>query len=160
MTRPMSRLSKRARRILAALCAAAAAALLWRPFEAGYSAAWRRSCGGPPAESRGFDLYAVGDSTPGGAVYGRRLSFPFLVSRAFGGRVGELPIRLTVLAKPGDLIEGQRQAFERTLLCRNAARPGAVLVYAGHNDRLGPPSLPLIEEIKLRWLYRLSLIHI
>jgi hypothetical protein len=94
----------------------------------------RLSCPASPAE-RAFDLYAVGESTALGEPYNRGgFSLAGLVAARLGGSREGLPIRVVNLAKGGQSIYPQARGLEDALRCRDRSRPGAALVYSGHND--------------------------
>lgn len=110
-----------------ALLALPAAELAVRLYE-------RLSAPGRP-EGRGYDLYAVGESTALGEPYNHgKFSLAGLVAARLGSRPGGPPIRVVNLAQGGQSIYPQAAALERELRCRDAARPGAALIYSGHND--------------------------
>lgn len=110
-----------------ALLALPAAELLAR-------AARRAGCPPPPGEP-GFDLYAVGESTALGEPYNQgRFSLAGLVAARLGGTREGLPIRVVNLARGGQSIYPQARRLEAALRCRDASRPGAALLYSGHND--------------------------
>lgn len=110
-----------------ALLAPAAAELALR-------AADRPRCAARPAQP-GFDLYAVGESTALGEPYDHDgFSLAALVSARLGGTLKGLPIRVENLAQGGQSIYPQARRLEEALRCRDASRPGAALIYSGHND--------------------------
>jgi hypothetical protein len=120
---------------VALLCAAIAAVASAGFFRRALVA---RRCGEPAAPPGSFELYVVGDSTPAGVAYGGDPAFPMLVVQVFDGRIAGRPVFLRNLAQGGAGIGAQNAAFERSLACRDRTEPGALLVYAGHNDSAGP----------------------
>lgn len=94
----------------------------------------RLSC--PPASATpGFDLYVAGESTALGTPYHRDgFSLAALVLRRGDGRLSGLSPRVVELAKAGQSLYPQSVALEKALRCRDRSRPGAVVLYTGHND--------------------------
>jgi hypothetical protein len=113
----------------------AALALLALPAaELAARLARRASCP-PPTDGPAFDLYAVGESTALGEPYNRDgFSLAGLVALRLGGSRDGLPIRVVSLAKGGQSIYPQARRLEDALRCRDRSRPGAALIYSGHND--------------------------
>ncbi len=113
--------------VLSAVLVLAAAEASWRAGE-------RLSCPPVPA-SPGFDLYVSGESTALGTPYNRDgFSLAALILRRGDGRIGGLPVGVIELAKAGQSIYPQSVALEKALRCRDRSRPGAVILYTGHND--------------------------
>ena len=113
--------------VAAALGALPAAELVWRAVE-------RLGCPASPAVPA-FDLYVAGESTALGTPYDRDgLSLAALVLMRGDGRLGGLPVNVVELAKAGQSIYPQAVALAETLRCRDRSRPGAVILYTGHND--------------------------
>ncbi|MDX6770859.1 MAG: GDSL-type esterase/lipase family protein [Elusimicrobiota bacterium] len=113
-----------ARLLLAAALAAPLAA------EAALRAADRLACRAAAPPGPGFDLYAVGESTAKGEPYDRHgFSLAALVAARLPG-----PVVRHELARGGQSIFPQSVALERALRCRDPRRPGAALIYSGHND--------------------------
>lgn len=97
-----------------------------------------------------FHLYVVGGSTAEGVPY-RPLSFGILVSSMFGDAVEGRPVVLHNLAASGDTTYTQWIRFVRAVRSRDAAVPGAVLIYAGHNDGGGdidPHGAPFLTRLE------------
>lgn len=103
--------------------------------EAGYRAVL--SVRTPADRQEAFDLYVLGGSSAFGEPWGRELGFGPRVAARLGGAVGDRPIRVILLAEPGHSTLPQVELLRRTLRRRNPANPGAVLIYAGHNEHLG-----------------------
>lgn len=112
----------------------------------------RRGAAVPAAA--GFDLYVVGDSTAAGEPYAPGITLAGLVSGMFGGRLAGGEIRVTDLSRPGESVYPQSMAFERALRGRRSGGPGAVLVYAGHNDAGREEGLAPFELLRESFLSR------
>ena len=100
-----------------------------------------------------FELYVLGDSTAAG-YYAGTPPFPALVKEAFGGRIAGRPIELRSLARGRSTIFSQLEELERALACRRSSNSGALLVYAGHNDRAPEGSSSLLDRLEAafeRW---------
>jgi len=139
-------LSLRSRRLL---IGAACALLAPLAAEALYRAALSRPgrCG-DPGPGPEFDLYAVGESTALGEPYTSAAAPPDLARTLLGGRLRGLPIRVRNMAVHGESIFPQASRFERAVLCRKPGVPGAVIVYAGHNDAAYSFETPFFEYFK------------
>ncbi|MBI3564350.1 MAG: hypothetical protein HY079_04050 [Elusimicrobia bacterium] len=103
---------------------------------------------------RSFELYAVGESTMAGAPYPKRAGPAFLVKKILGGTVDRRTIAVTVVARAGESVFPQAAAFEDAVRARRRDDPGAVLIYAGHNDAAYEDATPAFERFRERWLYR------
>lgn len=111
----------------------------------------RAACPHPP--SGRFELLVVGDSTAAGFAYGGAPDLAGLASGALGGSVGGRPIETRTLAKAGMTLLPQARDLEAAVRCR-AKEPGALLIYAGHNDRPGAPVPSFWEQLQLKVLFR------
>lgn len=117
------------RALLAALLAALALEGAWRGVE--YADCRRRAH--PDADA--FDLFVVGESTARGYPYDRdAMSLAAIVAARFGGVIGGRRLLAITVAESGQSILPQAAALERALACRDPRRPGAALIYTGHND--------------------------
>lgn len=101
---------------------------------------YRLAGAGAREEREHFHLYVVGGSSARGVPYAPH-SFGLVVSRMFGGSIGGRPIALHVLAADGESIYAQAVRLRRVTTTRDPSVPGAVLVYSGHNDPVGPGSV-------------------
>lgn len=114
----------------------AAAILLALPFaaegivRAALFVAQRSSA--PPAAS--FTLIGVGESTMNGFPFEPHISIPALVNVMFDGRIGERDIVVRNLARDGHPIYAQSVLLAQAVAYRDPETPGAVLIYAGHNE--------------------------
>ncbi|MBI5622807.1 MAG: SGNH/GDSL hydrolase family protein [Elusimicrobia bacterium] len=81
-----------------------------------------------------FELYALGGSAMAGTPYERGVSIPDIAAKLLNGTAGGLPIRVINLAAHGETIYPQSFKLERAVRYRDRSRPGAVFIYAGHND--------------------------
>jgi tetratricopeptide (TPR) repeat protein len=81
-----------------------------------------------------FEIFVLGESSAAGWPYGRAVAFPNIAALLFDGQVNGRPVAVNNLAAPGALLHSQYLAFERAVRHRRRDRPGAVFVYAGHND--------------------------
>jgi lysophospholipase L1-like esterase len=115
--------------------------------------AWRRRFS-PADDGRSFSLYVVGESTAAGQPYDHGLTLAGMISRQFAGGVAGRKIRVFQLARSGESIYPQSVEFERALRSRGADAPGAVLVYAGHNDATFERGRPAFELLRERVLSR------
>lgn len=150
-----SRLRKRiAAGLIAILLLFATPEILYRAFWAARGA-WAVS-----ADKSGyFALYMVGESTAAGEPYDPGITPSGLVTALFGGRLGGRNIREFNLAKPGESAYPQAVAFEHALRLRNAAEPGAVLVYTGNNDAGSTRGMPALEWLRENILSRSMLLR-
>jgi tetratricopeptide (TPR) repeat protein len=85
-------------------------------------------------EAESFEIFAVGGSTTLGQPYEDKISFPKITRFLLGERVGSRAIVVHNLAEKGHRIASQRALFDLRVAHRNRNRPGAVLIYSGHND--------------------------
>ncbi|HEX4048881.1 MAG TPA: hypothetical protein VH309_13640, partial [Elusimicrobiota bacterium] len=109
--------------------------------------------------SPGFELYAVGESTAAGVPYAPEITPAKLVSRILGGRVRGRPIVPIDVARQGESIYPQAEEFESALRRRAfPGGPGAVFVYAGHNDAFDAEQTPFFEYFKEDVLFRSELL--
>lgn len=113
--------------VLPLVCLLAGAEWLWRQM------APKPYRVGQPGE---FVLVVVGGSTAEGRP--RCASFGPSIARALGGEIDGQRIIPHVLAQGGHSVFPQAVALERTLADWPQGVPGAVLIYAGHNDRIHP----------------------
>lgn len=131
MSRKVRRRASPARALLGII---AGGLLVLAGLELSSRIAARVSCA-PAPEGRAFDLYAVGESTALGEPYNQgRFSLAGLVAARLGGSREGLPIRVVNLAQGGQSIYPQARRLEDELRCRDRSRPGAALIYSGHND--------------------------
>ena len=89
-----------------------------------------------------FHLYIVGASTAQGVPY-QPLSFGDMVFAMFEGTLEGRRIQVHNLARSGDTVYTQWVRFIQAVRARDTDIPGAVLIYAGHND--GSGGLDLVE---------------
>jgi len=134
--------------------AAAALALLLAAEGLFRAALWTAARLRRETPPRAFELYAVGESTMAGVPYPPRTAPPYLVKKILGGTVDRRTIVVTPLAAAGESIYPQAAAFERAVRARRRDNPGAVLIYAGHNDAAYEDETPPFERFRERWLYR------
>ena len=93
----------------------------------------QRAANPVPAGSVG--LYAWGESTMHGDVWGPALSIPRVVGWALRDRVGGAPLVVQNLAEPGtSLSRGFPASLEPIFRDKERYRPAAVLIYVGHNE--------------------------
>ncbi len=153
MNAPKTSGAAQARRWRLLGAAAAAALVLGGAAEMLYRASWTLRAGRPAggAEEGYFSLYIVGESTAAGEPYngqpnvpGRPITLAALVSSLLGDRFQGREVRVFDLSRSGESVYPQSVALEQALRLRGGAAPGAVLVYAGHNDAMSPHGpLPL-----------------
>ncbi|HXT01496.1 MAG TPA: hypothetical protein VN915_12540 [Elusimicrobiota bacterium] len=145
-----------------ALAAAAAVSATALAAEGACRAYHRLRCQAHGPDGR-FELYSVGESTALGEPYWPAVTVGALVERALGGAVRGKPIVTIDLARQGESIYPQAEAAELALCCRNPGVPGALFVYAGHNDAFFSDSFDeeraeLFEQFKEDVLFRSRLI--
>lgn len=143
-------------RLLPVLVALSGALLVEGGFRACLWTAARLRREVPP---RSFELYAVGESTMAGVPYPRRAAPPYLVKKILGGTVGKRTVAVVSTAAAGESIYPQAAAFERAIRARRRDDPGAVLIYAGHNDAAYDEATPAFERFRERWLYRSAVLR-
>ncbi len=85
-------------------------------------------------EERTFDLIGVGESTMNAFPFEPKISIPKLVAKLLDGKVAGHPIVVQNLAKDGHPIYMQCPDLARAVTYRDADMPGAVIIYAGHNE--------------------------
>jgi tetratricopeptide (TPR) repeat protein len=93
--------------------------------------------GSPGTEPAIFELFVVGGSSAEGLPY-EPLNMGVIVAEMFGGRVGERTIVVRRIALSGESTYSQAMALRVALRGRDEDVPGAVLIYAGHNERISP----------------------
>lgn len=120
--------------------AAVLAALL--ALEFGYRGFLRAHCLGASGAPAAYDVYGVGESTMQGQPW-YFAAPPALVARALPG-----PTRVFNWARGGNSLYPQAYGFADGVMCRDARRPGAVLLYSGNNEFDMTPSAPL-EGLRL-----------
>lgn len=139
---------------------AAALLLLGLTAEGGFRAAlWTVARLRRETPPRAFELYGVGESTMAGVPYPRRTAPPFLVKKILGGTIAGRTIVVNDLAAAGESIYPQAAAFERAIRARDRGNPGAVLIYAGHNDAAYEVETPAFERFRERCLDRSALLR-
>lgn len=119
--------------------------------EFGYRLYWKGKCAffSPQDKGEFFALYTVGESTAGGVPYSdTNFSPPYIVQRQFDGIINGKNMRLFFQAKGGASIYPQSVEFEQALRCRDRRNPGAVLIYASHNDEGKAVGISLFERFK------------
>ena len=141
----------------AALAVLAAAALLAAAEGGELLSAWLSARRAPLPAPGSFELYAVGDSTAFGEPYGPSVNLAALTARALGGRLGGRPIAPVLVAEPGATARAQLLALRRKTAFRDPKRPGAALIYVGHNDRTLFDTPASLLSAPAAWLERRSL---
>jgi lysophospholipase L1-like esterase len=117
-------------------CIVAVALFLALPFaiegvyRAGLFVAQRSAAPAVPV----FDLIGAGESTMNGFPFEPHVSIPKLVAKMLGGQVDGRPIVVSNLARDGHPIFAQAAILAQSVACRDAKNPGAVIIYAGHNE--------------------------
>ncbi|MBI5208430.1 MAG: hypothetical protein HY927_00490 [Elusimicrobia bacterium] len=136
--------------------------LLAAEAAARFALALRNGAWAPGAGRDAFELYAIGESTMAGEPYAPRLSVPAVVADRLGGEAAGRRIVVRNLARAGESIYPQATRLELALRGRDPRRPGALLIYAGHNDSYfgQPPSLSRYEALKERVLCRSVLLSL
>jgi len=81
-----------------------------------------------------FDLIGVGASTMNGFPFEPRISIPAVVAIMLDERVDDRRIVVQNLARDGHPIYGQYPILAQTVAYRDPKTPGAVIIYAGHNE--------------------------
>ncbi|MCX5791425.1 MAG: hypothetical protein NTY45_04285, partial [Elusimicrobia bacterium] len=147
--------------------AAASVLVLAVAAEMVYRASWTLRAGGPAggAGDGYFSLYVVGESTAAGEPYngrpnvpGRPITLAALVRNLLGDRFQGREIRVFDLSRSGESVYPQSVALEQALRLRGGAAPGAVLVYAGHNDAMRPYGMLPLEWFREKVLDRSMLL--
>jgi len=113
--------------------------------------AWYLAGADQPAEDPSrFHIYVVGGSTAEGAPY-NPLNFGLIASHILGGVVDGREIEVHSLGRSGASVYSQAVGFSRVAATRSDDTPGAVFIYAGHNERIDPD-----DPDSVGWLTRLE----
>ncbi len=122
----------------------------------------RRTAPRPPAggDPGVFDLYLVGESTMHGGPFDTDSGYSpdQLISKMFDGRIGGRRIVPHVIAQGGESIYPQAFALEQALRGRDPRRPGAMLLYSGHNDAMYRSHDALLEAVKEDFIFRVPIL--
>lgn len=125
------------RRLRRAITVAVVVLLLLVACELIYRLADALQGGSVGTEAGVFELFIVGGSSAEGVPY-QPLNMAVIVAEMLGGRVGDRPIVVHRIALSGESTYTQAVALRRALRGRDDEVPGAVLIYAGHNEAIPP----------------------
>lgn len=95
-----------------------------------------------------FSLYIVGESTAAGVPYDEGIGLSGLIESSFAGHINGRKLKVFRLAMPGHTVYPQAFALEQALRRRNRNSPGAVLIYAGHNNATAETGIPGFEYLR------------
>jgi hypothetical protein len=81
-----------------------------------------------------FSLIGVGESTMNGFPFEPYINIPVVVAKMFDGKILDRDIIVQNLARDGHPIYSQYSMLAQAIAYRDRQTPGAVIIYAGHNE--------------------------